>query len=239
MTEGRFLDRLLAAVPALRADWDRESAFQQEGGLPPTPGSFLIALGFSTVRRWAEGGTEATRDLQALLAFLEDEAADFETAELITKYVACLPDPGDRDDEVLDLLGPQLRELKNDQLRYDDKPASPAVVAFLHRLADEVPFLHRQVLEHFAQYQKPLGHLFLGGVVSDACTRYDEHGAAAVGPLLAFLEREFEQDPDVDNVIAVSFVELLPAPGQPGAGVETVLGPKLRAELDRQRAWRP
>ncbi len=243
VNERGFLRRLFKAVPALRGEWDRAQAVyvqNKSAGLRPlTPGSFLIGLGFGTVHSWAEGGAEAGDQLRALLAFLENEAADPETAEFVGRFVSCLPDPGERDSAVLELLGPRLRELKDEQVRREDESVSPAVVAFLRRLADEVPFLRQQVLEHFGEYRNPLGHVVVGGLVREVCDRYADGQVDLIRPLLAFLEREFEQDPDVDNVIAVSFVEMLPAPGQPGAGIEHALGPKLRAELNRQRAWRP
>ncbi|TDU90989.1 hypothetical protein EV138_4590 [Kribbella voronezhensis] len=243
VNERGFLRRLLKAVPALRGEWDRARAvYEQNRGVglrAPTPGSFLIGLAFSTVHRWVEGDAEAGDRLRALLAFLENEAADPETAEFAARFVSCLPDPGERDSAVLDLLGPRLRELKNEQVRRDDESVSPAVVAFLHRLADEIPFLRQQVLEHFEEYRNPLGHVVVGGLVPEVCARYAGGEVELIRPLLAFLEREFEQNPDVDNVIAVSFVEMLPSPDQPGAGIEHALGPKLRAELDRQRTWHP
>ena len=240
MEETRFLRRLLQAVPFVQADWDREQAFYQDNKSagyfhPPTAGSFLIGLGFTTVHRWAAGGAPEADQLRALLAFLEAEAAD----PFIARFVGCLPDPGDQNDEVLKLLGPRLRELKDDQVRYDDESVSAAVVDFLHRMADEVPFLRQQVFEHFEEYRHPLAHVFVGGSVSWVCALYAAGHVDTVRPLLDFLEREFEQDPEVDNVIAVSFVEMLPFPGEPGAEIEHALGPKLRAELDRQRAWRP
>ena len=60
-----------------------------------------------------------------------------------------------------------------------------------------------------------------------------------VRPLIQFLEAEFGVDEDVDNVIAVSFVEMLPGAGEPGVEIVGLLGPKLRAEYDRQQNWRP
>lgn len=58
-----------------------------------------------------------------------------------------------------------------------------------------------------------------------------------VRPLVDFLESEYGVDDDVDNVIDVSFIEMLPEPGEGGSEIEQLLGPKLRAELDRQRNW--
>jgi hypothetical protein len=35
----------------------------------------------------------------------------------------------------------------------------------------------------------------------------------------------------------LAFVEMLPNPGERGSEIEQLLGPKLRAELERQRNW--
>jgi hypothetical protein len=57
------------------------------------------------------------------------------------------------------------------------------------------------------------------------------------------LEREYERgEDDVRELLAVSFLEHLPYPGQEGADVVEHLGPALLAELRRLRAgsarWR-
>jgi hypothetical protein len=45
-------------------------------------------------------------------------------------------------------------------------------------------------------------------------------------------------DPDVENAIAVSFIEGIES--EPFfSGLSSLLGPHLRAELERQKAWRP
>ena len=56
-----------------------------------------------------------------------------------------------------------------------------------------------------------------------------------VRAVLEVLEAEFGADHQVDELIAVSFLEQLPYPGQPGAELVTLLGPRLRVELDRLR----
>jgi hypothetical protein len=77
----------------------------------------------------------------------------------------------------------------------------------------------------------------MGDVVIEAVELVAAGKADEVRVLLDFLESEFGVDDDVDNVIAVSFVEMLPGVGESGAGIEQVLGPKLRGELERQREW--
>ncbi|NYD77854.1 DUF7674 family protein [Arthrobacter cupressi] len=48
----------------------------------------------------------------------------------------------------------------------------------------------------------------------------------------AWLEESFDEGPqDVRNLIAVSAVEMIPDPGDPGSGMRDMLGPSLR-EMD-------
>jgi hypothetical protein len=243
------IERLLERVPAFRAEWDRDQAFYEahkeiESVEPPTPTRFLIGIAFTRIRGWAQGDAEATDQLRALFAFLEAEAVlaaddgNSNAEELLDRFVRFLPQLGDRDAEVLELLGPTLRELKDDELRYDASLASEGELTFVDRMLAEVPFLRAKVLDHLTTYRHPLIHIFLGGtVVPQACGLYAAGHADLVRPLLEFLDREFDRDDRVENAVAVSFVEMLPDPGNPGSELEQGLGPKLRAELARQRAW--
>ena len=52
---------------------------------------------------------------------------------------------------------------------------------------------------------------------------------------MAALEAEAGQDPEIDEMLAVSFVEVLPHPGEPGAAMAENLGPKLTEMLREQR----
>jgi hypothetical protein len=63
----------------------------------------------------------------------------------------------------------------------------------------------------------------------------DPVAADEVRRVLDLLEAELGAGRAVDEAIAVSFVENLPYPEQPGADIADLLGPKLRAEYDRQR----
>jgi len=59
--------------------------------------------------------------------------------------------------------------------------------------------------------------------------------ADEVRAVLGILEDEFANNAEVDEPIAVSFVENLPLPDEPGTALNDVLPPGLRAELHRQR----
>ena len=77
-------------------------------------------------------------------------------------------------------------------------------------------------------------HPFLGAVAFWAADEVEAGRPDEVRRILDLLEAEYGTG-DVDEPIAVSFVENLPYPGEAGTGIVDLLGPKLRAELTRQR----
>ncbi|TCC58668.1 hypothetical protein E0H73_25455 [Kribbella pittospori] len=240
--EDLFLGRLLGALLFLRAAWDRDHEFYEEHKAegffrPPSPGTFMIEIAVDAVHRYRAGGVEEAEQLRALFAFMESEVGDPATERLVDEFVEMLPEPGRGDDDVLDMLGPRLRSLRDEQVRREDESASEAEARFLYRMADEVPYLRDRLREHFGRFRRPLGHVFVGEIVFEVFELYAAGEVERVRPLLDFLEREFGYDDEVDNVIAVSFVEMLPDPGETGFGIEAVLGPKLRGEVASQRAW--
>ena len=127
--------------------------------------------------------------------------------------------------------------LKLEQVRQEDESAPESTVQFLHRMAEAVPVLGERLQEHFSGYRRPLAHAFMGQIVFDMFELHTSGRSEDVRPLLAFLESEFGIDEDVDNVISVSFIEMLPEPGERGADIEDLLGPKLRADLEGKRKW--
>lgn len=236
--EDLFLGRLLAALPFLQAAWDRDHEFYEERKpegffRPPSPGAFMIEVAADAVHRYRAGGVEEAEQLRALFAFMESEVGDPATEQLISEFVEMLPEPGRGDDAVLDMLGPLLRSLKDEQVRREDESASAAEAQFLYRMVDEIPYLRERLQEHFERFRRPLGHVFVGEMVFEVFGMYAGGRLETIRPLLDFLEREFGYDEDVDNVIAVSFVEMLPDPGETGYGIEAELGPKLRREAAR------
>ncbi|TCC39158.1 hypothetical protein E0H75_39955 [Kribbella capetownensis] len=241
----RLVGELLGSLPVFAGDLDRARRRYQENKAdaymePPTPESFLIDLAFSAVQRYLVGGTAEAEQLRGLLAFIEDQLGrDPDDDALIgDAFAGCLPEPGDRGDEVLDWLGPKLHALRFEKLREEDAAAPDSTVQFLYRMADAVPSLRGRLDEHFqANRRRPSAHSFVSEVALEAPGLVASGRAHLVRPLLDFLEAEFGGDADVDNVIEASFVEMLPDPGTPGVEIETLLGPKLRAELERQRHW--
>lgn len=139
---------------------------------------------------------------------------------------------------MLGLLGPKLRAASERQEAQDDAAVPASTVDFLRRLGEAVPALRGRVAAHFERlHGHPLPHPFMGEVVFEAVELVASGRGQVVRPLVEFLELEYGVDDDVDNVIDVSFVELLPEPGERGSEIERLLGPKLSAELERQRNW--
>lgn len=239
-----FLARLFDAVPPLRAEWESyvrsHGNYTTDGMEPPRLGVFLLMLAESSDAWFRSDDPLLTGRLGLLFGFLESElGADPQIDELIeTRFASSLPEPGDVAEAMLDLLGPRLRAARTRQLLEDDEAVPESTVAFLHRLAEAVPALRGQVAAHFERlHGHPLPHAFMGEIVFEAVDLVASGSAQVVRPLVDFLEAEFGVDADVDNVIEASFIEMLPDPGERGAEIEDLLGPKLRAELDRQRSW--
>ena len=118
------------------------------------------------------------------------------------------------------------------------------------RIVDVAPGFEAVRAEHLRDnFGELLPHLLMADLlryVALALGAPDElHGLAApaseheVSAILAVLDRGLaEGDAATDNAIAVSFVEYLW--GEPYyPQLEPLLGPGLRAELQRQRDWRP
>ena len=99
--------------------------------------------------------------------------------------------------------------------------------------------------EHLADnFGEVLPHLFFGDLTrlvvgdlrgaADAGSQAERPSAGQVRELLDELEQAFAAGPEeVSDLIAVSFLENLPRPGEDGDGVRDLLGPRLRAELER------
>ena len=80
-----------------------------------------------------------------------------------------------------------------------------------------------------------LPHLWTSDLVRYVAGRYQADGSTAVQPLLATLDVEAGGKPEVDEMIGVSFVELLPHPGEAGSEITQHLGPRLTDMLHKQR----
>jgi hypothetical protein len=95
--------------------------------------------------------------------------------------------------------------------------------ALLERLAARFPGIRSLSEAHVAFYGELLPHVLLGEV---AAWLQEQPMDAAVA-VVAYLEREFVARPEVQEIIAVSFLELL------DQRLRGVLGPAFREELMR------
>jgi len=114
---------------------------------------------------------------------------------------------------------------------------SQATEAFVQRLVIANPELQPLLDEHLEDnFGELLPHLWTSDLARHVVARYQSDGSDAVAPLLEQLDEAAGHDPEVDEVLGVSFVELLPNPGEPGAEVTDLLGPRLKAMLHEQRS---
>ena len=88
--------------------------------------------------------------------------------------------------------------------------------------------------EHLADNDELLPHLLFGDVTRWVVER------GPVPELLAVLEHHMEAgDEEVQNVIAVSFLENLLGDDPGERAVQAALGPRLKAEFDAMENWTP
>jgi hypothetical protein len=247
-----FVERLVTALPALRAEYDQIYRECREDGLSEAaPEVFLDEQTRALRYRFRDGVIEARAELEALAAAIEAEyGEDPDVDELVDAcFLALLsaPTPPPTPTSAVEggpdpraVLGPQLSAVLGERR---DWRAAPGAVAFVDRVTEAVPALLRLAAENeYGDHGDVLVHGFLGDVAFRELDNYRSGGPVAmeeVRTVVALLETELGVDRGVDEAIAVSFVENLPYPDQPGADLVDLLGPKLRAELARQRPGRP
>ena len=113
--------------------------------------------------------------------------------------------------------------------------------AFIAELLATVPELRPRYLEHLNDnFGEPLPHVFFGDVTDWAVEQYaaTKHGSAAAEDaltrLLNFLESGYTAgDSEVQNLIAVSFLENLPHSREENWEIRRRLGPTLAPVMER------
>jgi len=114
---------------------------------------------------------------------------------------------------------------------------SEATEAFVQRVVAAHPELEPLLREHLDDnFGELLPHLWTSDLARYVITGYRSAGPDAVAPILEQLETEAGRDAEVDELLGVSFVELLPYPDEAGAGLSSLLGPRLGAMLQEQRS---
>ncbi|MFK4641086.1 DUF7674 family protein [Paenarthrobacter histidinolovorans] len=108
---------------------------------------------------------------------------------------------------------------------------------FMRELIADHPHLRPSYKEHLDDND---GELLPHLLIADICRWVVAEQASnplRVLQLLSWLEVHFagvgHAMDDVDNVIAVSFIEHLPLPSELGAGVVLLLGPKMKAQYEQ------
>lgn len=227
-----FAGRVLAALPSLRPRYETTAAQCRAEGLPAAaPAEFLHGYSYELSQAWHDDPASAREPLAALAAVLEAEyGADRGLDSLIeSNFLVRLP--GGRDPDPVALLGPKLAAWVRAERGWR---AAPADAAFVQRVVAAVPALAPLAADNtYGDQEDVLIHPFLGEVTFREAElaeagRLDEPRAVA-----DLMEQALGSD--VDEPIAVSFVENLPWPGEPGAALLDLLGPKLRAVLAEQR----
>ena len=90
--------------------------------------------------------------------------------------------------------------------------------------------------DHLATFDQLLPHVLMGDITRWAVRQYraEPTGSALINALAVIEEAMSASQVDVSELISVSFLENLPTGDEPGARVITMLGPELRAELQRR-----
>ena len=118
-----------------------------------------------------------------------------------------------------------------------DSSMSPSEVALIDDIAAFDPALAAMLSEHEKEYETILSTLFMDEVARWATAQYQAGLNDFVGYLLGLLERHYENgDERVRNLIAVGFVESMPASVAPLGDMRTLLGPHL-AHVFREGKW--
>jgi hypothetical protein len=232
-----FAERLLAALPALRPRYETTAAeCRAEGLADDVPDVFLDEYSRDVLARYAADPAATAPELAALGRFLEGEYGRADDVDRLIEscFLALLPGAG-ADPDPAGLLGTNLLVVVGRERAWRARPAD---VELVRRLVAAVPELAGLVRDNaYGDHQDVLVHGFLGDLARrEAANVTSGARADEVRAVLDVLEAEFAENAEVTEPIAVSFVENLPYPDEPGAALVDVLPPGLRAELHRQRA---
>ena len=109
---------------------------------------------------------------------------------------------------------------------------SMTTTEFCRKLAENVPEVGDIFAEHMEDNDELLPHVFLADV-----TRYVLDDGKARTAIVKFLDESFAKyGPDVEELIAVSFVEYLVDPVELKTATKGLEVPRIVAEWNRQRA---
>ncbi|MBE3584552.1 MAG: hypothetical protein IMX01_10635 [Limnochordaceae bacterium] len=114
-----------------------------------------------------------------------------------------------------------------------------SAVDFIQRLVRQFPILQPLYEEHLADYDELLPHVFMGDFTRWLISVYSGdqklgNAESTIRAILDYVERAFvEGDEELKELIAVSFLENLPLPGEQHASILRFLGSELIREYLR------
>lgn len=110
----------------------------------------------------------------------------------------------------------------------------PDSVQFVHVLVAGIPGAEEVLRSHVDDNDEVLPHVLLGDLMPWLVDELDRPGSrAVVQEIVNRFETGFATGPPlVDELVAVSFLESLPRPGERGAELRTLLGPRCAAHVE-------
>ncbi len=229
--------RVLQRIPDARREHEALRAQHRARGLgEPTPEAFLSAYSQQLISRFRPDET-GRRPLVTFVELIEDDYGVTEELDVLLQecFLRHLP-PEPTDPDPAGALGLTLGEAVGLAHRWR---AHPDHQAFTEHLVSRVPVLADLLdgLTEWGDHEDVRLHGFLAGIAFWATRECADGRLDEVLQVLELVDDAFEPGP-LENPIAVSFVELMPHPHEPGANLVEHLPPKLRAERARQQAWR-
>jgi hypothetical protein len=112
-----------------------------------------------------------------------------------------------------------------------------ATIFFVEGIANRFPSVRELLREHVEDNDEIIPHVFFGDLTRHLTALYklqtkgDSNAASELRGILDDLENGYVLgDSDIQELIVVSFLENLPAPGEEGAELREMVGPNLKNE---------
>ncbi len=228
-----LIERLLGAEPELRPRYLSAVAECEAAGFPDTaPWELLESHTRGLIDRFVANPSAGRGRLAQLATLLEDEYGnDPDVDSLIDAGFLTPFGSRHHEPDPAEVLMPRLADALANTRNWRARPSDLALV---ERLIASVPALEPLASENtYGDHDDVLIHPFLSDVVRWVVENFEAGQLEEVTAVLDVLESSWGGE--VDEPIAVSFVEALPYTNERGAALVQLLGPQLRAELTRQR----
>jgi hypothetical protein len=107
---------------------------------------------------------------------------------------------------------------------------------FILRLVAKHPELAPVLDGHLKDHGELLPHFFMADIVRFLVARFNDRSERLISDIMATLGVHFaDESPEIEELIAASFVENMPYPSENAARIVSLLPGNLKAELARQR----